>query len=352
MKIYLTASFIGIFALNKAKEIKDKVLFDKIPKEIVGKLEALEKGKRIEELTEILERLEGNKLTTELPLQLEEFEVKKKKDNLAKKYVDKHLEELAIKNEFVKNREEFIAFLSSLQIERTKRKLKKTLRKDKVMAQAVSALDDLEDISNRFSERLREWYSLYFPELRESIKDNKKFTKIVSEKPSREAHESFDESIGIDLEAQDVEILRKYAKETKEIFELKNKIQNYVEEEMNHVAPNITYLVGGELGAKLIALAGSLKKLAKLPSSTIQLLGAEKALFRHLKGKGKSPKYGVLYKHPEIQKAPEDLRGKVARAIASKLMMAARTDFYTENFRGESYKEELDKRIKEIKEEG
>ena len=119
---------------------------------------------------------------------------------------------------------------------------------------------------------------------------------------------------------------------------------------MPEVAPNVTAIAGSTLAAKLMVLAGGLKNLAKLPSSTIQLLGAEKALFRFMKNKGKSlpPKYGILFLHPEVTNAPVEVKGKVARAVASELSMAAKTDFYTGENKTEDYKKHLKKRIKEI----
>ena len=97
---------------------------------------------------------------------------------------------------------------------------------------------------------------------------------------------------------------------------------------------------------RLIALAGGLEKLAKMPSSTVQLLGAEKALFRHLKGEGKSPKFGIIFSHTLIQNAPKEMKGKVARLIAAKLSLAARIDNFSKEDRGEELREELDEQVK------
>ena len=83
------------------------------------------------------------------------------------------------------------------------------------------------------------------------------------------------------------------------------------------------------LGARLISLAGSLEKLAEFPSSTIQVIGASKALFKHLRARAPSPKHGIIYSHPLINTAPWWVRGKIARAVAAKLSLAARIDFYS-----------------------
>jgi rRNA biogenesis protein Nop56/Nop58 len=118
---------------------------------------------------------------------------------------------------------------------------------------------------------------------------------------------------------------------------------------MKEVAPNITALVGPTLGARLLSLAGSLEDLAKMPASTIQVLGAEKALFRALRKKGRPPKHGVIFQYPDIHTSPRWQRGKIARALAAKLAIAARVDQFSGRFIGDKLNEELKKRIEEIK---
>ena len=117
---------------------------------------------------------------------------------------------------------------------------------------------------------------------------------------------------------------------------------------MKKIAPNITAIAGPTIGARLLAKAGGLEKLARLPASTIQVLGAEKALFRALRKGTKPPKHGILFQHPWVHGTPRWQRGKIARVIAAKLALAARIDLY----RGELVKELVEKlkeRIKEIK---
>ena len=118
---------------------------------------------------------------------------------------------------------------------------------------------------------------------------------------------------------------------------------------MKEVAPNVTALVGPLLGARLLSLAGSLEELAKLPASTIQVLGAEKALFRALRTGGKPPKHGVIFQFPEIRRSPRWQRGKIARALATKLAIAARVDYFTGRYIGDELKKKLMERIDEIK---
>ena len=118
---------------------------------------------------------------------------------------------------------------------------------------------------------------------------------------------------------------------------------------MNEVAPNIAALVGSLIGARLISLAGSLKELARKPSSTVQVFGAEKALFRSLKTGTAPPKHGIIYRVPEVHNAAYWQRGKVARALAGKLSIAARIDAYSDRNEGESLRENFLSRVEEIK---
>lgn len=118
---------------------------------------------------------------------------------------------------------------------------------------------------------------------------------------------------------------------------------------MREVAPNVTELVGPTLGARLLSLAGSLEELSKMPASTIQVLGAEKALFRALKSGSRPPKHGIIFQYPAIHVSPRWQRGKIARALAAKLAIASRIDAYSGRFVGTQLVEQVNKRIEEIK---
>ncbi len=117
---------------------------------------------------------------------------------------------------------------------------------------------------------------------------------------------------------------------------------------MPGIAPNLTNIAGHILGARLLSFAGSLERLASLPSSTVQVIGASNALFKHLKGKAPSPKHGVIFRHPLVNNAPKNFRGKIARALASKISLAARCDCYSGELK-ESLVHELEMKVKAIK---
>jgi len=171
----------------------------------------------------------------------------------------------------------------------------------------------------------------------------------VSESLARRIASISKKSIGADLSEFDLKPIQTLAKIMIELSELRSYLTDYNTLVMKEVAPNVTELVGPLLGARLLSLAGSLEELAKMPASTIQVLGAEKALFRALRTGGKPPKHGVIFQYPEIHRSPRWQRGKIARALATKLAIAARVDFFTGRFIGDRLKKLLMDRIDEIK---
>ena len=169
---YLTYSIAGVFLLDEDKKIVDFSLFKNDPKEIIEKTEKLKNGEIIDELEEIMKRIKDNDIVTDIPIKSDKFNINEIK-------MDKNPRELAIKSKFVKNDAEYNKLISKIQILETKSKIKTTEKMDKVAMQVISAIEDLTDISNRYSERLHEWYGLYYPELERKIRDNKKYSKKI-----------------------------------------------------------------------------------------------------------------------------------------------------------------------------
>ncbi len=237
-------------------------------------------------------------------------------------------------------------------IELAKRMAKSSIGPDVYLGHAVRAHDDLVYTNNILSERLHEWYSLHFPELEEVLPAEEYVDAIVDMGFRDDILSSLGErmdSIGADIEKEDLDSIRDLAKALKSGMAARTAQGSYIESRMRYVAPNIASLVGPVIGARLIMQAGSLKRLASMPSGTIQLLGAEKAMFRHLKRHTNPPKHGMIFQHPLVHNAPEWQRGPIARALASKLSMAARADAYTSNDISSLLKEQLDARVEEIR---
>ncbi|HNR26711.1 MAG TPA: Nop domain-containing protein, partial [Methanobacteriaceae archaeon] len=155
-------------------------------------------------------------------------------------------------------------------------------------------------------------------------------------------------SLGSDISPEDLEILQKFARSLQSLILTKKSLNTFVDKRMGELAPNLRELAGASLGAKLISHVGSIKGLAMLPSSTIQIMGAEKALFRHLKSGERPPKHGLIYQHPEVRGSRWWIRGKVARLLAAKISLAVRKDFFSGE-KDPQIVEDFHKRLEEIR---
>lgn len=235
--------------------------------------------------------------------------------------------------------------------------------RDHLLIHSVSAIDELNKSSNLLFERLSEWYGIYFPEFK--VHDNRKYVEgvlLIDKKSpdvqklgavfgSQMAQSIADKarsSVGTDFSEEDIAKARRLAQEVKALWSLRDEIASYGERLASELCPNLSHLAGPALAAKLVAQAGGLKRLSSMPASTIQVLGAEKALFKHLKTKSKPPKHGIIFQHPAVGMAPKKLRGKIARALSSKLAIAAKADAISKNFIADRLKGRFDLQVKRI----
>ena len=242
-------------------------------------------------------------------------------------------------------------------------------KRDLSAVQAVRAMDDLDKTLNLLAGRVREWYGLHFPELDRLVERHDSYAHLVAKLGNRrnftpEALEAEGlpkdksaelakvaaRSMGAELEDFDLAVLQSFCNLMLELYKFREKSEAYVGDVLKEVAPNMTAVVGAPLSAKLISIAGSLQNLAKMPASTLQVLGAEKALFRSLKTGARPPKHGVIFQHTAIHQAPRWQRGKIARALSGKLTIAARVDAFKGDFMGEKLRDIVNKKIEQIKE--
>lgn len=227
-----------------------------------------------------------------------------------------------------------------LNLEETKKKIKENVSSDNFILQTVNNIDEISKICNILVKRLREWYELYNPEFSRKFTDHEKFVElIVSGKDKKQKT-----SMGADLKKEDLEPILKIAKELQELYSFREKQKEYLKKVMEKNNPNITAVAGYLIGAKLIALAGDLRRLVMFPASTVQLLGAEKALFRHMKTGARAPKHGIIHEHPIVAKAKD--KGKAARAVADKISLASKLDYFKGEFIGDKLRKELEDRFK------
>jgi nucleolar protein 56 len=265
--------------------------------------------------------------------------------------------------------ETLLGIIRENAMEKTRTLLRKKVEaRDVYIAQAINAIDDINSILNLIYARLSEWYGIHFPELQELVRDNNQYIKLISktggamrsnldediltylsDKRRGLIFEAAEKSLGSDISKFDMNPISQFANFGVEILKIKENLESYIDESMKEVAPNMQCIAGSLLGARLISLAGSLMNLAKHSSGTIQVLGAEKALFRHLRSGEDPPKHGVIFQSPYIHSAKKHQRGKIARAFAAKLTIAARVDFFSGEFIGLTLLQDLEQRVDEIK---
>jgi nucleolar protein 56 len=279
-----------------------------------------------------------------------------------------HKESILEKAEFVSNKTQAQRELRKFAIDLSSSKIKESSEQlDLHVIQAVSALDELDKIINTIGTRMREWYGLHFPELDNLIQSLSLYANIVREAGFRTSiTEELLERLGLDekrtqiilqaaarsrggdITSENLAIIKQLAYQVILQTELRRIIADHIESTMELIAPNTKELLSPLVGARMIAKAGSLERFAHLSSSTVQVLGAEKALFRSLKTGASTPKHGILFQHPLIHSAPRWQRGKIARTVASKASIAARIDLYRRGEKDISLSDKLKLRINEI----
>jgi nucleolar protein 56 len=244
-------------------------------------------------------------------------------------------------------------------------------RSDNMIIQSIALLDQLDKDINTFCMRIREWYSYHFPELVKIVPENHLYAKVaeyIKDRKSltQESLESLEGilmdsgraqaiidaskmSMGMDISEIDLLNIELFAKRVVNLVDYRKKLSEYLHSKMNAVAPNLQSLIGDQVGARLISHAGSLTNLAKYPASTVQILGAEKALFRALKTRSNTPKYGLLYHSSFIGRAGMKNKGRISRFLANKCSIASRIDCFTEtptSVFGDTLKQQVEERLK------
>merc|ERR1712142_514193 len=244
-------------------------------------------------------------------------------------------------------------------------------RVDNMIIQAIALLDQLDKDINTFAMRVREWYSYHFPELVKIVPDNYTYARVACFLKSRKdfdaakvepleeivmdsakAQAIFDASrmsMGMDISDIDLINIDRFAKRVVALADYRKQLFGYLEDRMKMCAPNLSSLIGDLVGARLISHAGSLTNLAKYPASTVQILGAEKALFRALKTRGNTPKYGLIFHSTFIGRAGAKNKGRVSRYLANKCTLASRIDCFSDtptNLFGKKLHEQVEDRLK------
>merc|ERR1719228_2022843 len=244
-------------------------------------------------------------------------------------------------------------------------------KSDNMIIQSIALLDQLDKDVNTFAMRIREWYSYHFPELIKIVPENALYARVVKliknrKELSQDLFEKLEEilmdssraqavidasksSMGMDISPIDLLNIDTFASRVIGLTDYRKELSAYLQSKMGQVAPNLATLIGDVVGARLISHAGSLTNLAKAPASTVQILGAEKALFRALKTRGNTPKYGLIFHSSFIGRAGAKNKGRISRYLANKCSIASRIDAFSEEATtvfGSKLKEQVEERLK------
>jgi nucleolar protein 56 len=377
LKATIVESIIGIFGFNENEKIVEKTLFPKDVEKIANVLGRIQAGEVTDEVIELIKKLQANGYETfafeseALAMEVHRklgIKVEIEKPSKVGEYLRGNLGKIAVEAKLVKKPEDIHELIHQVSLALTKVKVRRAAEKrDLLVTQAIQALDDLDKTLNLFAGRIREWYGLHFPELSNLVDKHETYLKLVvnlgwrsnftTENLEKEGFpkgkaqaitNSAQTSMGADIDDRDLKEIQELCTNTLELYKIRHTLEEYIDVTTGEVAPNIKDLVGASLGARLISIAGSLQNLAKMPASTIQVLGAEKALFRALRTGAKPPKHGIIFQHPAIHQAQRWQRGKIARALAGKLAISARIDAFTGKYAGEELKKSFEKRVTEI----
>jgi nucleolar protein 56 len=377
MKATIIESSFGLLAFDEENKSIATVLFPKKPQNAAKAIIKIEMGKIADEVSSLINTLKGRGYDTfifENAGLAKEVEMKMgvrielSKSSKGGELLRSKPETFAIKTGFVKDPSEFNLWTHNVTMEIAKARVKGAVEKrDLVVAQAIQSLDELDKTINMLMARVREWYGIHFPELDRVLEKHETYARLVVDlgnkdnftiedlekedvpkSKSEAVAKVAEKSMGADLSGADLKQIQSLCKNILDLYKLREGLETYLDQTMEEVAPNMKCLVGSLLGARLIAVSGGLTNLAKRPASTIQVLGAEKALFRSLKTGTRPPKHGLIFQHTLLHDAKKWQRGKIARALAGKLAIAARADAFGHRSIGEELKADMEKRIDEI----
>ncbi|MFX1417377.1 MAG: C/D box methylation guide ribonucleoprotein complex aNOP56 subunit [Promethearchaeota archaeon] len=376
MKSYIADTLIGIFAFDETGNILNFIDFDDDHEKILEFYESLENNIIQKVFENFLVQLKNsgfnefifdNKKLASLTSEKLGYKTIIERKSLELKAFRLNLEYNLKKIGINKNSEDILSQYKEISDKLTRRRVSQASGHfDNKITQIITVLDVIKKSISLFSSHLREWYGLHFPELTDKIiEDNMIVAKLISIIGSREnftfenINKEFDlkeskikalehyalQSMGANI---DLSMIQKYADQIISLDKYRVELENHLEGLLEDYAPNVNAIIGSLIGAKLIAKAGSLQKLAYMPASRIQLLGAEKALYRFLKSGEKRPKHGLIFQWNQIRSAKPYNRGKIARVVAGKIGVAAKLDYFSGEFIGDKLSHEIEAKIKEI----
>jgi nucleolar protein 56 len=369
-RAHIEETLIGVFALAENGRVLEKALYPKEPEKIARAITRQRNGEITKEILKVAEGLikRGFDAVTTTNPELAEtlrteytFEVEVV-DSSPGDELREELPAIAQQNHLVNDEDAYYELGRQVSTLLTRGAVQDALGgKEAQITQTVQLLGELDTSLNGLSSRVREWYGLHYPELSRIIRDHEKYLRFIVEVGERafvttekvealglQRRESTgiikgaESSMGAQLSPGDLAELQRLAGQVLSLYEYRGKLTEYISAIALEAAPNVSALAGPILAAKLIEKAGGIRRLAMMPSSSLQILGAEKALFRAVKTHAKPPKHGLIFQHPYVNAAPRGLRGLRARHLAAKLSIAARADAFSGNLIADQLKKELD----------
>ncbi len=378
MKSFIIDTLIGIYTIDATGNFLNYRDFEGKEQKIIDFYSKLEEGELGEEYTSLLTELKNsgfslfifdNEELYSLTSVLLQFETEFDPYSLEFQNFRFNLEE-KLKNIGINiDQEDLLKKYKIINEKLIRKKIKQAgEKKDIQIIQTIETLEFIKPTISKFSNKIKEWYGLHFPELTDKfVEDDVLLAKFISEIGNRKNYTKeileskfslsqkevktilklASKSMGADI---DLEMVKKFADQILSLENYREALESHLDELMQKTAPNIRAIVGALVGAKLISHAGSLRRLAFMPSSRIQLLGAETALYRYLRAGNKLPKHGLIFQWQQIRGNPPWIRGNIARLIAGKLGLAAKLDYFSGDFFGDTYAEEIKEKINQIKE--
>jgi nucleolar protein 56 len=329
----------------------------------------LRNGEATREVAEVLDQLRGlgvEEVTVPDEALAESIEAEGFKAGVeavpaAAEHLRDNIRRMAVDAGFIDSVERFGELSHTVNTEVARAEVHEALsERESLLMPTVQLLVEMDTMLNSLSGRMREWYGVHFPELGRRVSDHREYAQIIKvfgdrssitvqglqelsfrKRDAERIAAAAEGSMGAAFDADDLAMVQAYTENVLSLYRGRDELTEYISRLTEEIAPNVAYLAGPVLGARLIQRAGSLRRMAMMPASTIQVLGAEKAMFRALKTKARPPKHGLLFQHPYVHGAPRDRRGSRARSLAAKIAIAARADAFSGEFIAEDLRRQL-----------
>ncbi|MBT3285430.1 hypothetical protein HN807_07470 [Candidatus Bathyarchaeota archaeon] len=365
MTLYLVETIIGAFAVNDENVVKAQQNYPADPKAIAKIIERVREGN-----ADVLKELFSNIGEDEKIVSSNQKLVDSLKDTmdiehgeyieLANRFKET-VPDLAVDNKAVSSVGKYYLLNHEVSKNVTRSDLHEALSDREVwLIPAVQLLSELDTVLNSLSGRMREWYGVHFPEMGRRVRDHGDYARIITtlgdrsnistdglmkltlkKKDAVKIEAAASESMGANFDEYDISTIQSFTDSTLSMYKFREELVEYISTVTQEIAPNVSRMAGPILAAKLIDKAGGMRRLAMVPASTIQVMGAEKALFRSKKTNARPPKHGLLYQHPYVHAVPSEIRGRRARSLAAKIAIAARADVFSGNYIAEELAAQL-----------